>query len=87
MGVYQFQGRTYQVIRLQGDQLTAQLSQQQAFPIFAEADGKFFFKVVEARLDFVQDASGKVTGLVQHQNGRDSTMPRPRRCRGEDHPG
>ena len=76
VGVYQFQGRTYQVIRLQGDQLTAQLSQQQAFPIFAEADGKFFFKVVEARLDFVQDASGKVTGLVQHQNGRDSTMPR-----------
>jgi hypothetical protein len=76
VGVYQFQAKTYQVIRLQGDQLTAQLGQQQALPIFAESDGKFFFKVVEARLDFVQDGSGKVTGLVQHQNGRDSTMPR-----------
>ena len=76
VGVYRFQPGTYQVIRLHGDQLTAQLGQQQALPIFAEGDGKFFFKIVEARLDFVQDASGKVSGLVQHQNGQDSTMPR-----------
>src|SRR6185312_3627773 len=76
VGVYQFQPGVYQVIRLQGDQLTAQLSQQQAFPIFAEGDGKFFFKIVEARLEFMRDSSGKVTGLVQHQNGHDSMMPR-----------
>lgn len=75
-GVYQLQPGTYQVVRLEGDHLTAQLGQQQAFPIFAEGDGKFFFKVVEAQLEFVKDGDGKVTGLVQHQGGHDSTMPR-----------
>jgi len=41
--------------------------------LFPESETKFFLKVVEAQVEFVKDASGKVTGLVLTQGGR--TMP------------
>ena len=44
--------------------------------LLAEANDKFFPKVVVAELDFVRDAGGKVSSLDLHQNGRDLSMPR-----------
>jgi CubicO group peptidase (beta-lactamase class C family) len=41
--------------------------------LFPESETKFFLKVVEAQVEFVRDASGKVTGLRLTQGGR--TMP------------
>ena len=38
--------------------------------LFQESESKFFLKVVEAQVEFVKDASGKVTGLVLTQSGR-----------------
>ena len=38
--------------------------------LFPESEMKFFLKVVEAQVEFVKDASGKVTGLVLTQSGR-----------------
>ncbi len=63
-------------ITLQGDQLYLQLTGQPAFPMFAESDGHFFLRVVEATLDFARDAQGKVTSVVLHQGGRDYPAPR-----------
>jgi len=60
-------------IRLQKGQLTAQLTGQQRFPIYAESQTKFFYKVVDAQITFVKDKDGKVTALVLHQLGLDQT--------------
>jgi CubicO group peptidase (beta-lactamase class C family) len=43
---------------------------------FASAPDEFFFKTVDASVTFTRDAGGKVTGLVLHQNGRDTPAPR-----------
>jgi serine-type D-Ala-D-Ala carboxypeptidase/endopeptidase len=56
-----------------GSALQAQLTGQDAFPIFAEAKDKFFFRVVDAQLAFVRDAAGRVSKVVLHQNGIDQT--------------
>jgi hypothetical protein len=63
-------------IRLSDEQLISRLTGQGDVPLFAEADGKFFPKVVQAELDFVKASDGKVTALVLHQNGHDVTMDR-----------
>jgi CubicO group peptidase (beta-lactamase class C family) len=38
--------------------------------LFPESETKFFLKVVDAEVEFVKDASGRVTGLVLHQGGQ-----------------
>jgi serine-type D-Ala-D-Ala carboxypeptidase/endopeptidase len=63
-------------VALKSDHLEAQLTGQSAFPIFASAKDKFFYKIVEAQLDFERDAGGKVVAVVLHQNGRDMRAPR-----------
>ena len=54
-----------------GGQLFAQVTGQPKFEIFPESETRFFLKVVDAEIDFVRGADGKVTGLVLHQGGRD----------------
>jgi D-alanyl-D-alanine-carboxypeptidase/D-alanyl-D-alanine-endopeptidase len=51
--------------------LFAQATAQPKLPVFASALDEFFYKVVSAQLSFRRDASGHVTGLILHQNGRD----------------
>ncbi|MCC6492387.1 MAG: serine hydrolase [Pirellulales bacterium] len=58
-------------VTLEQQQLMVQASGQERFPVFAESESKFFYKVVDADLTFVQDEHGKVAHLVLHQNGRD----------------
>jgi hypothetical protein len=57
--------------------LAVQATGQGRFPVYASAKDEFFYKVVEARLTFVRDAAGRVTGLVLHQQGAD--LPAARR--------
>ena len=63
-------------VALKNDHLDAQLTGQAAFPIFANAKDKFFYKVVDAQLHFKRDAGGKVIEVVLHQNGRDMRASR-----------
>jgi CubicO group peptidase (beta-lactamase class C family) len=60
------------VIALEEGKLLAKLGQQPKFPIFAESETLFFYKVVDAQLEFVKSDKGEITGLVLHQNGRDT---------------
>jgi CubicO group peptidase (beta-lactamase class C family) len=76
VGAYRMSQGVYMTIRLSDEQLISRLTGQGDVPLFAEADGKFFPKVVQAELDFVKDSDGKVTALVLHQNGHDVTMDR-----------
>jgi len=56
---------------LEGDQLMAQATGQSSLPVFAESETDFFLKAVDARITFVKDAKGDVTGIVLHQGGHD----------------
>jgi len=76
VGAYQMSPGVYMIVTLCHEQLISRLTGQGDVPLFAEADGKFFPKVVEAELDFVKDADGKVTALVLHQNGANISMKR-----------
>ncbi len=58
-------------VQLQDNRLAVKLSEQPRFPVFAESPTRFFYKVVEAQISFVVDASGTVSGLILHQGGRD----------------
>jgi CubicO group peptidase (beta-lactamase class C family) len=63
-------------VALKGDHLEAQLTGQGALPIFASGKDKFFYKAVDAQIDFERDGAGKVITVVLHQNGRDMRAPR-----------
>jgi hypothetical protein len=48
----------------------AQMPGQPKVPIFPESDTKFFLKVVDAQIEFVKDASGKINGAVLTQGSQ-----------------
>jgi len=70
-GTYELQPGFDLVITLEGGQLMSQATGQAKVPLFAEAETKFFLRVVDAQVEFVKDANGGVTHLVLHQGGRD----------------
>jgi serine-type D-Ala-D-Ala carboxypeptidase/endopeptidase len=76
VGKYRFDFGGVLDVAVGSDQLEAQLTGQQAFAVFASAKDKFFYKTVDAQLDFERDAGGKVVAVVLHQNGRDIRAPR-----------
>jgi CubicO group peptidase (beta-lactamase class C family) len=76
VGTYQMSPAAELSVRLDGNQLTAQLTGQPAFPIFAESETMFFYKVVEATLEFAKDASGAVTGVRLRQGPINTLAPR-----------
>ena len=76
IGTYQLAPKVKLMMTLIGDQMMTQLSGQPKLAVFAEADGKFFLKVVDAQLEFVKDGNGKVTDVILHQNGRDQKAPK-----------
>ena len=71
----QYEGR-YQLapvfaitITLEDGKLMAQATGQEKFQVFPEKENYFFFKIVDAQLEFEKDEKGKVTSLILHQNG------------------
>jgi len=76
VGKYRFDFGAVFDVALKSDHLEAQLTGQATFPIFASAKDKFFYKVVDAQLDFARNAVGEVVAVVLHQNGRDMRAPR-----------
>ena len=41
-----------------------------AYPIFPIGNDRFFFKIVDAELQFARDGDGRVTAVGLHQGGR-----------------
>ena len=66
-------------ITKEGNQLMLQATGQPKFEIFAEAETKFFLKVVDAQITFLKDAKGKVNELILHQGG--ANQPAKKRAR------
>jgi len=69
-------GKAVLTVTRDGDHLFAQLTGQPRFEIFPASEDQFFWKVVEAKLTFVRDASGRVTGGIHEQGGRRLEVPR-----------
>jgi hypothetical protein len=76
VGTYELAPKFNVFITLEGSQLMSQVSGQGKAPIFASSETKFFYKIVDAQIEFFKDASGKVTHLVLYQNGREMKAPR-----------
>ncbi|CAB3725519.1 hypothetical protein LMG22037_05128 [Paraburkholderia phenoliruptrix] len=62
--------------RREGDHLMSQRTGQGWIGKYPMSETKFFAKVVEATDTFVVDGQGHVSGLIHHQNGRDTTLSR-----------
>jgi len=72
VGSFRFQqGQIFSVTR-EGAALKAQLTGQPAVNIYPESETAFFYKVVDAQLDFASDGSS----VTLHQGGGSFTMPR-----------
>ena len=70
MGEYQLAPNFTIKVFIEGNGLKAQATGQQSFDLFAEKENVFFLKVVDAKVEFIKDASGTVTELVLYQNGQ-----------------
>ncbi|MDG2095382.1 MAG: serine hydrolase [Phycisphaerales bacterium] len=70
VGTYMMSSGAIFTITLENDQLSAELTGQPSFPIFATSDDEFFYKVVDAQLTFLRNDDGQVDRLVLHQNGQ-----------------
>lgn len=76
VGTYQMPSNVELSVTLDGNQLMAQLTGQPKLPIFAESETLFFFKIVEATLEFQKDASGAVTAVRLRQGSINVLAPR-----------
>jgi CubicO group peptidase (beta-lactamase class C family) len=75
-GTYQMQPNVDLTVTLEGDHLMAQLSSQPKFQIFSESETLFFYKIVEATLEFQKDASGATTGVRLKQGQVNTLLPK-----------
>lgn len=64
------------VVTLRDGGLYARLATQPELGIYPSAKDRFFYKLVDAKLDFERDAAGKIVALVLHQSGHDTRAPR-----------
>jgi CubicO group peptidase (beta-lactamase class C family) len=72
VGDYELAPTFHIVITREGNALFGQPTGQDKVQLYPEKEAAFFLKVVEAQVVFVQDSSGKVTGMILKQNGQES---------------
>ena len=70
----------YEILNVtrEGDRLFAQRTRQPKFEIFPKSETEFFWKVVDAQVEFVKDGEGKVTHAFHDQGGIAFTAPKIR---------
>lgn len=78
VGTYEIESRPGRglIVTLEGDQLMGQPMGGPKMALFAEADGKFFFKAAAAQLEFVKDAAGAITHVLLINGGRETKAVR-----------
>jgi CubicO group peptidase (beta-lactamase class C family) len=70
VGDYELGPNFILTVTKENNKLITQATGQGKIEIFAETETKFFVKVMDAQLEFVKDASGKVEKLILTQGGR-----------------
>ncbi|MDQ6527686.1 serine hydrolase [Flavobacterium sp. LHD-85] len=70
VGTYEVEKDFEIKISLDKDQLFSQLTGQNAFRIFVESEMLFFYKVVDAQIQFEKNEKGEISNLFLLQNGK-----------------
>ena len=76
VGFYKFGPYSVMTVKLDGSQLSSQLTGQEFLPYYPSSDSAFFSKLVKAHLKFAVDAQGTTTAMEFYQNGKHVTAPR-----------
>jgi CubicO group peptidase (beta-lactamase class C family) len=71
VGTYELKPNLRIAITLQGQHLAAQATNQSTFRLFAESSTLFFFKDVDAQIEFFKNDRGQVDHMILHQRGQD----------------
>ena len=69
VGYYQFGPNAVLTVTRDANQLSAQLTGQTAAEIYAKSEISFFYKIVDASIDFIVQGESPATALVLHQHG------------------
>lgn len=70
-GEYELQPNFSITITLEDKKLMARATGQDKFQIFPESDTKFFYKVVDAQIEFVANEQGEYDTLILYQAGQE----------------
>jgi D-alanyl-D-alanine-carboxypeptidase/D-alanyl-D-alanine-endopeptidase len=76
VGTYQFDPNESITMSRDGEHFYAQLTGQRKLEVFADTDRKFFYKAVDAELEFEVHSQAAATQVTLHQNGRDHIAKR-----------
>lgn len=71
VGEYELTPSFTLTVSMDDGKLFCQATGQSRFPIYPESETRFFFKAVDAQVDFQKEESGKTNKLILHQGGRD----------------
>jgi hypothetical protein len=73
VGQYQLSPNLIMTVTNENGKLMTQASGQPKVEIFAESETKFFVKAFDAQITFVKDTQGRITNMILHQRGRDTS--------------
>jgi beta-lactamase regulating signal transducer with metallopeptidase domain len=71
VGSYKLNDQTFIDVKREGEKLQAKVTGQQWFDIFPERENRFFWKLVDAQIEFANDGTGSAT---LHQHGKDFAL-------------
>jgi protein-L-isoaspartate(D-aspartate) O-methyltransferase len=71
VGQYEVAPNVFLIVNRRGDELFVHAAGRPEVRVYPESERKFFYKVVDAQITFVTDGSGRATGLLFQQGGRD----------------
>ena len=69
-GEYELQAGFTITVTKEGNRLFAQATGQPKFELFSTSETHWFLKVVDAKVEFIKDGSGKVSKLILNQGGQ-----------------
>lgn len=76
VGKYEYPGGAIMTVTQEDNKLFAQLTGQQRFQLFPEGDHKFFWKVVDAQIEFHVSDKGEVDYGMHAQGGMEMKVPK-----------
>ena len=76
VGVYEFDKKHHAIVTLENGQLQAEAPEGglPKSPLIAEDENYFYLKIINARIEFIKDESGNITGLISHYFGKDEVL-------------
>jgi CubicO group peptidase (beta-lactamase class C family) len=79
-GEYVFDKKHHAYITLENStlQLEAPAGNLPKSPLFPQDETNMYLKIIDARIEFVKDAKGNITGFISHYNGKDEVCKKVR---------